>query len=101
MLSMKGECIISEAALHCILASLLLLILSVLLSSRMNNKEEKKSFFVPAGLFLLLFCLQEGCGTVLQRLLPCDEPCLLRVHPRLLQEGTARSTVPSDLVRGV
>ena len=31
----------------------------------------------------------------------CDEPSLHRVHPRLLQEGTARSAVPSDRARGV
>ena len=56
----------------------------------------------------LRFCRQPERGAVLQRqqrvphrLLQCDEPSLHRAHPRLLQEGTARSAVPSDRARGV
>ena len=54
-------------------------------------------------LLSLRFCRQPERGAVLQRqqrvphrLLQCDEPSLRRAHPRLLQEGTARSVVPSD-----
>ena len=53
----------------------------------------------------LRFCRQPERGAVLQhvphRLLQCDEPSLHRAHPRLLQEGTARSAVPSGRARGV
>ena len=53
----------------------------------------------------LRFCRQPERGAVLQRvprcLLQCNEPSLHRAHPRLLQEGTARSAVPSDRARGV
>ena len=51
-------------------------------------------------LLSLRFCRQPERGAVLQhmphRLLRCDEPSLHRAHPRLLQEGTARSAVSSD-----
>ena len=59
-------------------------------------------------LLSLRFCRQPERGAVLQRqqrvphrLLRCDEPSLHRAHPRLLQEGTARSAVPSGRARGV
>ena len=59
-------------------------------------------------LLSLRFCRQPERGAVLQRqqrvphcLLQCDEPSLHRAHPRLLQEGTARSAVPPDRARGV
>ena len=54
-------------------------------------------------LLSLRFCRQPERGAVLQRpqrvshgLLQCDEPSPHRAHPRLLQEGTVRSAVPSD-----
>ena len=59
-------------------------------------------------LLSLRFCRQPERGAVLQRqqrvphgLPQCDEPSLHRTHPRLLQEGTARSAVLSDRARGV
>ena len=59
-------------------------------------------------LLSLRFCRQPERGAVLQRqqrvphgLLQCNEPSLHRAYPRLLQEGTARSAVPSDRARGM
>ena len=53
----------------------------------------------------LRFCRPPERGAVLQRvphgLLQCEEPSLHRAHPRLLQEGTARSAVPPARARGV
>ena len=61
-----------------------------------------------AVLLSLRFCRQPERGAVLQRqqrvphgLLQCNEPSLHRAYPRLLQEGTARSAVPSDRARGM
>ena len=78
------------------------------LTTRRFSWRTTGSALASPCLLSLRFCRQPERGAVLQRqqrvphgLLRCDEPSLHRTHPRLLQEGTARSVVPSDRARGV
>ena len=82
-------------------------LLTTLTTRRFSWRTTGSALASPC-LLSLRFCRQPERGAVLQRqqrvphgLLQCDEPSLHRAHPRLLQEGTARSAVPSDRARGV
>ena len=77
-------------------------LLTTLTTRRFSWRTTGSTLASPC-LLSLRFCRQPERGAVLQRqqrvphrLLQCDEPSLRRAHPRLLQEGTARSVVPSD-----
>ena len=82
-------------------------LLTTLTTRRFSWRTTGSALASPC-LLSLRFCRQPERGAVLQhqqrvphRLLQCDEPSLHRAHPRLLQEGTTRSAVPSDRARGV
>ena len=82
-------------------------LLTTLTTRRFSWRTTGSALASPC-LLSLRFCRQPERGAVLQRqqrvphcLLRCDEPSLHRAHPRLLQEGTARSAVPSNRARGV
>ena len=82
-------------------------LLTTLTTRRFSWRTTGSALASPC-LLSLRFCRQPERGAVLQRqqrvphgLLQCDEPSLHRAHPRLVQEGTARSAVPPDRARGV
>ena len=82
-------------------------LLTTLTTRRFSWRTTGSALASPC-LLSLRFCRQPERGAVLQRqqrvphrLPQCDEPSLHRTHPRLLQEGTARSVVPPDRARGV